>query len=149
MTSIKDIMDVDVEPLDAQAYRRSREAAKLPVLPSSEIILPPIVNTSTGDILPRRRSNRTLRSAIYPPPQGEAINRRRSSATDDNMDYSMGYQMGMGEPSKSGSPSRSSRRGSENMDGMPVKYTPITGRVSKAKKGVPVHTCEQCRPVKV
>lgn len=30
-----------------------------------------------------------------------------------------------------------------------VKLTPITGRVSRAKKGVPVHTCEICRPPKV
>jgi hypothetical protein len=32
---------------------------------------------------------------------------------------------------------------------MPVKYTPITGRVSRARKGVPVHICEICRPPKV
>lgn len=31
----------------------------------------------------------------------------------------------------------------------PVKLTPITGRVSRAKKGVPVHTCDICRPPKV
>ncbi|KAG5973377.1 hypothetical protein E4U55_000589 [Claviceps digitariae] len=30
----------------------------------------------------------------------------------------------------------------------PVKLTPITGRVSRAKKGEPVHTCELCRPTK-
>ncbi|CZR68989.1 uncharacterized protein PAC_18890 [Phialocephala subalpina] len=30
----------------------------------------------------------------------------------------------------------------------PVKYTPVTGRISRAKKGVPVHTCDICRPVK-
>ena len=31
----------------------------------------------------------------------------------------------------------------------PVKLTPITGRVSRAKKGVPVHVCEICKPPKV
>ncbi|KAI1633463.1 hypothetical protein F4809DRAFT_584278 [Biscogniauxia mediterranea] len=31
---------------------------------------------------------------------------------------------------------------------LPVKLTPITGRVSRAKKGMPVHTCEICRPSK-
>jgi hypothetical protein len=31
----------------------------------------------------------------------------------------------------------------------PVKLTPVTGRVSRAKKGVPVHICELCRPPKV
>ncbi|KAH6604865.1 hypothetical protein Trco_006572 [Trichoderma cornu-damae] len=30
----------------------------------------------------------------------------------------------------------------------PVKLTPITGRVSRAKKGIPVHTCDTCRPPK-
>lgn len=30
----------------------------------------------------------------------------------------------------------------------PVKRTPITGRVSRAKKGIPVHTCEECHPPK-
>lgn len=32
---------------------------------------------------------------------------------------------------------------------VPVRYTPITGRVSRAKKGVPVHICEACNPPKV
>lgn len=29
-----------------------------------------------------------------------------------------------------------------------VKYTPVTRRISKAKKGVPVHTCDGCDPPK-
>lgn len=29
------------------------------------------------------------------------------------------------------------------------KLTPVTGRVSRAKKGVPVHVCDQCQPPKV
>ncbi|KAH6975071.1 hypothetical protein BKA56DRAFT_82854 [Ilyonectria sp. MPI-CAGE-AT-0026] len=28
-----------------------------------------------------------------------------------------------------------------------VKLTPITGKISKAKKGMPVHTCDQCPKV--
>ncbi len=32
---------------------------------------------------------------------------------------------------------------------IPIKLTPITGRVSRAKKGVPVHTCDTCKPPKV
>lgn len=31
---------------------------------------------------------------------------------------------------------------------VPTKLTPITGRVSRAKKGLAVHTCELCRPPK-
>ncbi|KAL8392437.1 hypothetical protein RB595_002580 [Gaeumannomyces hyphopodioides] len=30
----------------------------------------------------------------------------------------------------------------------PVRLTPITGRISRAKKGQPVHTCNVCRPPK-
>ena len=32
---------------------------------------------------------------------------------------------------------------------LPLKLTPITRRVSRAKKGVPVHICDICRPPKV
>lgn len=38
--------------------------------------------------------------------------------------------------------------GSPNPE-VPIRLTPITGRVSRAKKGVPVHTCEMCNPPKV
>lgn len=31
----------------------------------------------------------------------------------------------------------------------PIRLTPITGRVSRAKKGQPVHICDVCRPPKV
>jgi hypothetical protein len=30
-----------------------------------------------------------------------------------------------------------------------MRLTPITGRVSRAKKGVPVHVCDLCKPAKV
>ena len=32
---------------------------------------------------------------------------------------------------------------------LPMRLTPITGRVSRAKKGVPVHVCDICKPAKV
>ncbi|KAI3316767.1 hypothetical protein HD806DRAFT_419274 [Xylariaceae sp. AK1471] len=35
-----------------------------------------------------------------------------------------------------------------SLGSVPVKLTPITGRVSRAKKGVPVHVCEICKPPK-
>jgi hypothetical protein len=152
MSRLKDIMDVDVEPLESQAYRRSREAAKLQaslpaIAPSAETSLPPIVDQESGTVPKRRRSNRALRPAA--PAHRPASARRRSSATEEGMDFTFGYQAGgSSQASKSGSPSRPSR-GSEPAEGVPVKYTPITGRVSKAKKGVPVHTCDICRPVKV
>jgi hypothetical protein len=65
------------------------------------------------------------------------------------MDYTSSYQAGgSNHASTVGSPPQSSSRGSEPAGDVPVKYTPVTGRISRAKKGVPVHTCDICRPVK-
>lgn len=36
---------------------------------------------------------------------------------------------------------------SETNSDFPIKYTPVTGRISRAKKGVKVHTCETCHKV--
>jgi hypothetical protein len=76
---------------------------------------------------------------------------RRSthSSSRDSMDPSY-YGHGHGYmPSSSGTgegPSRSyvDSTGPE----APVKLTPVTGRVSRAKKGVPVHVCEMCQKVR-
>lgn len=79
--------------------------------------------------------------------------RRQSTTSIDSMD-----QAGYGSAASSSSlgaglnPSNSPMRPMPANSGgseMPVKYTPITGRVSRARKGVPVHTCEVCRPPKV
>lgn len=154
MSSIKDIMDVDVEPLESQAYRRSREAAqeqasRAAIAPPSETPSPPINDDNKGKTsLGRRRSNRVSKSPAQPIAARQSISRRRSSIARDGMEFS-GYQPGSSnQASMSGSPPQSSR-GSEPAADVPVKYTPVTGRISRAKKGVPVHTCDKCRPVKV
>jgi hypothetical protein len=148
-------MDVDVEPLQSQAYRRSREAAQQqaslpPIATSAETPPPPINDCNEGNIpIKRRRSNRASDLSSQATIARQATASRRSSAVGEGMDYTPGFQAGgSSQASKSGSPSRTSR-GSEPSEGMPVKYTPVTGRISKAKKGVPVHTCDICRPIKV
>ena len=82
--------------------------------------------------------------------------RRRSTASNDSMDHptSGGYgsgassaSMGRGHLHPSNSPMQ--RPMSQNAPSMPMRLTPITGRVSRAKKGVPVHVCESCKPAKV
>lgn len=144
-------MDVDVEPLESQAYRRSKEAAQLqaslqPIVPSTETSPPSIIDHNQGSVpIKRRRSNRGSNLPSQSPTVKRTVSSRRSSAGGENMDFTSGYQMG--GSSKSGSPSRRSEP--TDGGGIAVKYTPVTGRVSKAKKGVPVHTCEACRPVKV
>jgi len=143
-----------VDPLESQAYRRSREAAQQqasrPTLaPSSETPSPPVDDESKGKTsLSRRRSNRVSKPASQPTAARQSLLRRRSSAAGEGMDFS-GYQPeSSNQASTSGSPPQSSR-GSESAADVPVKYTPVTGRISRAKKGVPVHTCDICRPVKV
>lgn len=84
--------------------------------------------------------------------------RRRSTTSTDSMD-----QPGYGSTASSSSmgglgggggggmnPNYPTRPMPQAASGdIPIKLTPITGRVSRAKKGVPVHTCDLCKPPKV
>jgi hypothetical protein len=80
--------------------------------------------------------------------------RRESNTSVDSMDQhgygSAASSSSMGGTSGGGLPPNHPRRpmGSPNLE-VPVRLTPITGRVSRAKKGVPVHTCDMCNPPKV
>src|ERR1700710_2358953 len=154
MSSLKDIMDVDVEPLESQAYRRAKEAAQHqaahPFIDRSSATPSPQPDDNIGKApIKRRRSNRVSKSSGQPSPSQASNIQRGSSAAAEAMDFSSGYQAGgSNQASTSGSPPQSSSRGSEPAPEVPVKYTPVTGRISRAKKGVPVHTCDICRPVK-
>ncbi|TAQ83741.1 hypothetical protein B7494_g7943 [Chlorociboria aeruginascens] len=156
MSSLKDIMDVDVEPLESQAYRRSREAAQQQTLrsfndliPSSEPPLSLLDDDKGETSIPRRRSNRVSKPASsHPISPNPGTARRQSSTASEAMEFSSAFQPGgPNQLNTSGSPPQSSR-GLEPALEVPVKYTPVTGRISKARKGVPVHTCDLCRPVK-
>ncbi|KAH8685999.1 hypothetical protein BGZ60DRAFT_511139 [Tricladium varicosporioides] len=159
MSSLKDIMDVDVEPLESQAYRRSREAAqhqasRPSIIQTAETPSPPVEDDEDHSInkgkapVRRRRSNRVSKSTtISTLPQIED-QQRRDSAVGDVMDFQSGYQgAGASQASSSGMSQQMSRAPDAGAE-MPVKYTPVTGRISRAKKGVPVHTCDICRPAK-
>lgn len=152
MSSLKDIMDVDVEPLESQAYRR-REAAQQahPTNPQkSQSPSPAIDESNKGKTSIRpRKSNRVSKPTAQSSTAQQHIARRRDSASGEMMEYTSAYQTGSSnQASMSGSPQQSPR-GSDSMADLPVKYTPVTGRLSRAKKGVPVHTCDICSPVKV
>ncbi|KAM7199355.1 putative transcription factor TDA9 [Naviculisporaceae sp. PSN 640] len=78
--------------------------------------------------------------------------RRPSTASNDSMDpTSGGYgsasssSMGGQRLHASNSPMRPMAHPQPNI---PMRLTPITGRVSRAKKGVPVHVCDICTPAK-
>ena len=147
-------MDVDVDPLESQAYRRSKEtaekpASRTPQIPSSSSPTPPPSDGKKKAPIRRRRSNRVSKSLAQPSSSQPSTTRRRSSASGDTMDFTTGYEAGeLHQESLSGSPQQS-LRGPEAALEMPVRYTPVTNRVSRAKKGVPVHTCDLCRPPKV
>jgi hypothetical protein len=155
MSSLKDIMDME-------AYSRSREAAQQQQLQASsrtsiaslsEPHEPPTVDDESIEVnsaTKRRRSNRPSHLTSSTASQSRSASTRRGSSAqgEEGMDYQTGFQHGgMTQAGTSDSPQLSSR-GSEPATELPVKYTPVTGRISRAKKGVPVHTCDVCRPVK-
>lgn len=151
MSSLKDIMDIDVEPLESQAYRR-REAAQQahPTNPQKSQSPPPIDESSKGKTpIRRRQSNRVSKPTAQPSTAHQHIARRQDIVSGEMMEYTSAYQTsGSNQASMSGSPQQSPR-GSDSVADLPVKYTPVTGRLSRAKKGVPVHTCDICSPAKV
>ena len=83
----------------------------------------------------------------------------RGSNTPDEMDhqgFSYGHHIGIS--SSMSPPSVRAPMAMRSFNGVPMepqqglgapKLTPVTGRVSKALKGVPVHTCHQCDPPRV
>lgn len=78
----------------------------------------------------------------------------QSSTSVDSMDqhgYGSASSSSMGAGAGGGGyPPNHPRRpmGSPGPD-VQIRLTPITGRVSRAKKGVPVHVCDICNPPKV
>ncbi|KAI1258612.1 hypothetical protein F5Y18DRAFT_341182 [Xylariaceae sp. FL1019] len=81
-----------------------------------------------------------------------ALGRRDSADSTTSMDPTSYGSYGQSASSANMPSSRpnvsrpASKAGGEGS--LPVKYTPITGRVSRAKKGVPVHVCDTCNPPK-
>ncbi|KAI1093145.1 hypothetical protein F5B19DRAFT_501682 [Rostrohypoxylon terebratum] len=99
---------------------------------------------------PSGRSSKSTATASSPSTSSArpASVSRRSTISSESMDPG-----GYGQSSSSGGgmpPSMPSRpMGNAPGDGsLPVKLTPITRRVSRAKKGVPVHVCDICKPSK-
>lgn len=117
-------------------------------------------NTSSTSIRPvagSRRAPATTRNPNAPSPSASSsrLSRRRpSTASNESMEHA-GYGSAASSSSvgaglnPSNSPMRPMSSTASSSSNMPVKYTPITGRVSRARKGVPVHVCEICRPPKV
>lgn len=152
MSSLKDIMDVDVEPVESQAYRRKgaaqHQAPRPSFDPTSQSPSPQLDDTKGKSSIDRRRSDRVSKPSTQPTSSRPNSTRRRSSGAGEVMDFSAYQGGGPNQGSLSGSPLQTARGMEPMVDMVPVKYTPVTGRISKAKKGIPVHTCDDCRKVR-
>ncbi|KAI1130075.1 hypothetical protein F5Y10DRAFT_135936 [Nemania abortiva] len=175
MADLKFIIDTEEdEDLGDDKYSRQPSvsgSARSPNPSSSEktsdSTIPPST-TDPGKPQPRRRGplSRPSRSTTTPlptpatksvdkaSPSRSPLVERKSVDSTESMD-TVGYESYHHSSSSSNMPpsSRSnvSTRPMSNASGessIPVRLTPVTGRVSRAKKGVPVHICDICKPSK-
>ncbi|RDA95794.1 hypothetical protein CP533_5153 [Ophiocordyceps camponoti-saundersi (nom. inval.)] len=160
MASLKNIMNVD----DDHPIKTPRESiprfAHHPE-PSISTSNPPGYSTSSSPALSARAQIQTTSSHPHRPAASESSQsslplgfhlgygsditapaRRQTATATDSMDPSS-YDRGQGQ-SHIGGP----YAGQPSRPFVPTKLTPITGRVSRAKKGLAVHTCDLCRPPK-
>lgn len=95
--------------------------------------------SSSSNIIAAESSTSSLASPLGPSTRPAPARGNNSSYPEDMYRHASASGTGGGDqPNRPmGSPGE-----------VQVKLTPITGRVSRAKKGVPVHTCEICRPPK-
>ncbi|KAL7788437.1 hypothetical protein V8C43DRAFT_287581 [Trichoderma afarasin] len=146
MGSLRNIMNVDDDHVDSHSIRRDRRPTSRTSIDQDLSVPMPRYNIPVD--LSRQTSPPHILHPAAPPlgynshPGG----RRRSNTSTDSMDSS--YGQSQNHPSYyTGAAMRPIMSGTGSGD-HPVKLTPITGRVSRAKKGVPVHTCDVCRPPK-
>lgn len=158
MASLKEIMNVDDDHAEnPQPVKRVLEPGPRPPhgpetsFPSRSAFS---TNRSTIPSLATNRSPsvaypQTARLGSSPSPASLGVGsdlgfRRRSNASADSMDSYHGHTY---------LPDRTAMRPNLPTPGgqgeTPVKLTPVTGRVSKAKKGLSVHECDICQPPKV
>ncbi|KAI0421332.1 hypothetical protein F5X98DRAFT_361237 [Xylaria grammica] len=174
MADLRYIMDVaDDEDLGNDKYSRQPNISgsarssnpSSTTKPSDDSLPPPNPDPSKSQLRRRGPLSRPSRptttvspttasaSADKASPSRHPFVERRSVDSTESMDpasygsYAQSSSSNMPPSSRSNVSSRpmSSTPGESNI---PVKLTPITGRVSRAKKGVPVHTCEICKPPK-
>ena len=145
MSSLKDIMDVDVEPLESQAIQRSRDVALLqnqladtrPTSSSSRS------ERNTQPSAKKKRQNRVTKLPSSAGSSRSSTARRRSSGATDSMEPTGYGQSGSSAGSSNNNNMRPSLSRGLEAD-QTIRYTPVTRRISKAKKGQPVHICDLC-----
>ncbi|KAM0234696.1 hypothetical protein ACHAP5_009935 [Fusarium lateritium] len=144
MASLKNIMNTDDENVDPRSETRSIDLTSRPSSTQSYVTS---LNRRTS---PSPHNNRpdppgssetsSVDRSSSPKPEPNMNRRRRSNISLDS--HELSYGSGQLAPS-SNTPMRPFIAGSSSAEPH-VKLTPITKKISKAKKGVPVHTCNQC-----
>ncbi|EXA45105.1 hypothetical protein FOQG_06572 [Fusarium oxysporum f. sp. raphani 54005] len=142
MASLKNIMNTDDEHVDSSPGTRSVGLTSRPPSTHSHATTlkhpPPSSSHNNRSDIPVSSMTSSLDDhTSSPKPNINMTSRRRSNASVDSNEFS--YQPG---PS-SHTPMRPFTTGAATGEAH-VKLTPITRKISKAKKGVPVHTCNQC-----
>lgn len=165
--SLKFIMDVDDEEPDPRMNKRDQASPPGPSRggrgssapyydnPRDQDNNPYTATTSTTSNI-RHHLDHSLSSRTSPSSPSAALTSRapiinepgNPDAEEDMMNRPYGSQLSGSSGGVGGGPNPPNRPGGSPSD-VPVKLTPITGRVSRAKKGVPVHVCDVCRPPKV
>ncbi|KAI1081124.1 hypothetical protein F5B20DRAFT_579503 [Whalleya microplaca] len=140
-----------IQPSPSRSHDPSRTASSSHANPrEQDDRLAPASTRRRGHSSRSTKSTTTATSSAPSTPRPAPV-RRQSTTSNESMDPS-GYGGYAPSPSSgSMAPSNMPTRPMGNAPGesnVPVRLTPITGRVSRAKKGVPVHTCETCKPPK-
>ncbi|KAF4982627.1 hypothetical protein FZEAL_1793 [Fusarium zealandicum] len=154
MASLKNIMNTDDEHVDPRSGSRSSDSISRPSLrpnlsaagSSYATSLERSTSSSSHNNGPGPPSSLTISSIAGHSSSSNTIRdmtsrRRRSNTSVDSNEMSHGSN----QPGSSSSNTPMRPFTASMGSGEPhIKLTPITRKISKAKKGVPVHTCNQC-----
>ncbi|KAI0134773.1 hypothetical protein BJ170DRAFT_217103 [Xylariales sp. AK1849] len=166
MTSLDAIMNIDDE--EPEPHVNKKHGASTTSVPSRDRDLSASDRANPGDHRDRLISTATTKrrgaSGRHPRSSTAAASTSssssstarpapaRGSSVTSNEEMDRGGYHGHASGSGSGAmnPSNTPMRPMEHAPAgdVPIKRTPITGRVSRAKKGVPVHFCDICIPTK-
>lgn len=177
MASLKEIMNLDEESLGTEPLKRDdvsspqtsrpRESSSTASSYASPIDQPFAHSSAAHSLRHSPSSSQTSRflttetHSSSSPGASTSTSRRRSNTSTDSMDTSLygqpqayghgyGHPFGQGYPSSSsGGPPRPHYGQPSGSNEAPVKLTPVTGKPSRARKGLSVHVCDECQPPKV
>lgn len=142
MASLRNIINVDDEHADSHSLKKPKESvlglAHHPESPSYAI-------SSSSATAPPQSSSSSSPLPAHPAPVEAPTSPFSRAHASDAMDSSYVRSYAQTYTQYPAAPARPLAAAADAT----VKRTPITGRVSRAKKGLAVHVCDLCRPPKV